>query len=620
MAAGNRLTARAGAEALARGGTAIDAVCAAAFAAAVAESPLTGPGAGGFLLHRAPDGATFLLDFFVAVPGLGPGGRALDPGELVSFTVPFGGADQVFHIGPASVAVPGLIPGLGEAHRRAGRLPLPDLVEPAVRLAREGVELGPQAAYLHEILGEMLVATPAAAAVYAPGGRLLGEGERVVLPDLAETLAHIGRAGTGTMRDGPLARAVVEHLADSGGLVTADDLAGYRVVERQPLELAYRDVTVLTNPPPSSGGALIAAALSRMGAEPPAPDELGHFRAVARAGIAANALRDEAFAADLREEDCMERLWARLAEPDAGARPPAPPPSRKPTGGTTHISAVDAEGGMASLSSSNGSGSGVVVPGTGILLNNMLGEEDLNPGGFGDAARGPADDLDDGADPDPARRRAGAGPGLGGLEPAAIRHPSDDGQRDRRRDDLRGRRRPAPRPPRGRRDRRRGWRPRGRRGGAGRRRPSAAPLGRREPLLRRRQRRRPGPRRPRGGGRLPPRRRGGRRDPRRPGDRPVTHRQVETESGTYELDPQPVRTSLTDGPPMLWGFQVRILQNGEEIAIKTCFVGRVSVQFRDEAALDGPIEGLLPVLHELAFEKVEERLRAGEPGDEILFA
>ena len=100
----------------------------------------------------------------------------------------------------------------------------------------------------------------------------------------------------------------------------------------------------------------------------------------------------------------------------------------------------------------------------------------------------------------------------------------------------------------------------------------------------------------------------------------MTHRRVETETGSYELDPQPVRTSLTDGPPMLWGFQVRVLQNGAEIAIKTCFVGRVSVQFRDEAALDGPIEALLPVLHELAFEKIEERLRAGEPGDEILFA
>jgi hypothetical protein len=100
----------------------------------------------------------------------------------------------------------------------------------------------------------------------------------------------------------------------------------------------------------------------------------------------------------------------------------------------------------------------------------------------------------------------------------------------------------------------------------------------------------------------------------------MSNRQVEVEDTVYELDPQPVRTSLTDGPTMLWGFQVRVLRDGEQLGIKTCFVGRVSVQFRDAQALDGPIEGLLPVLHELAFAKVEERLRAGEPGDEIIFA
>lgn len=101
----------------------------------------------------------------------------------------------------------------------------------------------------------------------------------------------------------------------------------------------------------------------------------------------------------------------------------------------------------------------------------------------------------------------------------------------------------------------------------------------------------------------------------------MTQRRVEVESGeVYELDPQPIRTSLSEGPPMLWGFQVRVLRDGEEIGIKTCFVGRVSVQFRNADVLDGPIEGLLPVLYELAFEKIEPRLQAGEPGDEIIFA
>ena len=160
VAAGHRLSARAGAEALARGGGAVDAVCAAAFAAAVAESPLTGPGAGGFLLVRSPSGETALMDFFVAAPGLGPRGRPLDPADLDHFTVPFGGAEQVFHIGPASVAVPGMVAGLGEAVRRHGRLPLAEVVAPAVALAREGVVLTRETGYLHEILGDMLTFTP----------------------------------------------------------------------------------------------------------------------------------------------------------------------------------------------------------------------------------------------------------------------------------------------------------------------------------------------------------------------------------------------------------------------------------------------------------------------------
>ena len=100
----------------------------------------------------------------------------------------------------------------------------------------------------------------------------------------------------------------------------------------------------------------------------------------------------------------------------------------------------------------------------------------------------------------------------------------------------------------------------------------------------------------------------------------MTHRRVETETAVYELDPQPVRTSLTDGPPMLWGFQVRVLRDGELVSIKTCFVGRVSVQFRNAAALEGGVEELAPVLYELAFEKIEAQLRAGEDGDEIIFA
>ncbi len=101
----------------------------------------------------------------------------------------------------------------------------------------------------------------------------------------------------------------------------------------------------------------------------------------------------------------------------------------------------------------------------------------------------------------------------------------------------------------------------------------------------------------------------------------MTQRRVEVEGTSYTLVPREVRTSLTDGPPMLWGFQVQVLDEEErELGIKTCFVGRVSVQFRNPDAPDGPIDVLAPILHELAFAKIEARLAEGEPGDEILFA
>src|SRR5262249_21900021 len=138
VAAGHPETARAGAEAIARGGNAVDGVVGAAYAAAVAEGLLTGPAAGGFLLACEPGGRPTLLDFFVAAPGLGPRGRPLDPDRLDSFEVPFGDAEQVFHIGPASVGVPGMVPGLAEPVARPRRPPPARLPPPAASLPPPG--------------------------------------------------------------------------------------------------------------------------------------------------------------------------------------------------------------------------------------------------------------------------------------------------------------------------------------------------------------------------------------------------------------------------------------------------------------------------------------------------
>lgn len=349
MAAGHPLSARAGAEILAEGGNAFDAALAAAFAGAVCEGALTGPAAGGFLLARPAGGVPVLLDFMVAAPGLGPNGSPLDPAELNVFTVPFGGALQDFHNGPASVATPGMIPGLLETHRRWCSLPLGALVDPAARLAREGVVITPEAAYFNEILAQMLLATPECAAIHAPEGSVLTEGETLRNPDLADTFELIA---AGRARE--LGAALEAHQRANGGHVTGHDLTEYQVIQRAPLVINYRGTTIYTNPPPSSGGALVGAALGHLSGNAPPVGDVEHYSRAAAAGSYANAVRNS---------------WDRE--------------TRKPTGSTTHVSAIDSAGNIASVSSSNGAGCGVVVPGTGVMLNNIMGEEDLNPGGFG---------------------------------------------------------------------------------------------------------------------------------------------------------------------------------------------------------------------------------------------
>ena len=176
IAAGHPLTAQAGAEVLRDGGNAVDAAVGAMLASFATEPLLTGFGAGGYMLVAAPGQTPVLLDFFVEAPGRGadPEARA----ELIPITVSFGDAIQVFNIGAASVGTYGTPAGIHEATARFGRIPLADLVQPAARLARGGVEVTPQQAYVFEILGDIVTSTPESAALFAPDGRLPGRATR----------------------------------------------------------------------------------------------------------------------------------------------------------------------------------------------------------------------------------------------------------------------------------------------------------------------------------------------------------------------------------------------------------------------------------------------------------
>jgi len=386
VAAGHPLTAQTGAEILAEGGNAVDACIAAALVSWVAESPLTGPGAGGFMLvHRASDHTDRLLDFFVAVPGHGPAGG--DRARMKAVDVEFEpGMAQVFLIGAGSCAVPGFVAGLGAAHAAYARMPWAELIAPAARLAREGIVVNPQQGFLHRILDPILRAEPEGRRVYGSKGPL-EPGRRLWMPGLADSLDRLAAEGPGAFYRGDLAEAISATVREDGGSLTQKDLESYRVIRRRPVRVRYRRWEFVSNPPPSAGGLLIAYALSvldRLG-EPEKPGSPQALTALAEVMREAQLARGRGFLSGLNRGGLPRRLLAE--EPLAAAARRARErvrqfsPERAGLPSTTHISAVDARGNAASLSASTGCGSGVMVPGTGIHLNNMLGEEDLNPVG-----------------------------------------------------------------------------------------------------------------------------------------------------------------------------------------------------------------------------------------------
>jgi gamma-glutamyltranspeptidase / glutathione hydrolase len=357
VAAGHPLTAQAGARALGEGGNAVDAAVAAMLTSFVTEQLLTGLGAGGYMLVAGGGVEPTLLDFFVQAPTRAGDGSEV---ELEAIGVSFGDAEQVFYIGPASCGVYGVPAGVCEAVRRWGTMSLEDHAAPAAKLAREGVVLNAGQAYVAEILVDLLTSTPECAALWAPGGKLLREGGVLRNPDLGEALLRLAGEGPEPFYRGDIAAAVCDWLGERGGSVRPADLAGYEALERRPVEVAYRDREILTNPPPSAGGTLLAYALALLD-RAPAPPTLS---AVVEAMAAAQSERTPEFVEGLDQEGFLERFLASRL------------------GSTTHVSVIDGEGCACSVTCTNGEGSGVVVPGTGMHMNNVMGEQDLNPLGF----------------------------------------------------------------------------------------------------------------------------------------------------------------------------------------------------------------------------------------------
>src|SRR5919202_1586338 len=338
VAAGHPLTAEAGAAVLREGGNAVDAAVAAVLMSFVCESPLTGPGAGGFMLVHSVSGENQLLDFFVAAPGEGLAGAV--PAALQPIDVHFSAeAGQVFNIGPSSCGVYGNPAGVAEALERFGTMPLSKLVERPARAAREGVELTPMAAGFLVILAPILTNTPEGAAIYAPEGRLLKAGERITMPELGDFLERLGAEGPAFAYTGDVAKAVSAWVLERGGLLTEADLAAYAPVDREPVWAGYRGRDVLTNPPPSSGGILIAYSLDLL-------DRLRRphgVRTLVEVMDRTNKERTDEFVHGLQSEGYLERFLHKEVLESAASELGSRLGSR--LGSTTPHAVRDADGG-----------------------------------------------------------------------------------------------------------------------------------------------------------------------------------------------------------------------------------------------------------------------------------
>ncbi|MFZ0788989.1 MAG: gamma-glutamyltransferase, partial [Chromatiaceae bacterium] len=343
-------------------------------AACVTEPVLTSLGGGGFLTARTAAGETWVYDFFVQTPRRK---RPLDEIELFPVLADFGTAQQEFHIGMGSVATPGTLRGLFDVHRALGSVPMRRIVEPAVAAARDGVCLNRLQAYIFSVVAPIYLATPGARALYASPEdprRLCGAGEQMRQPELADALELLAIEGDRLFYEGEIARTLVELCEHRGGQIGAADLASYRVCRRAPLQHDYRGARLHLNPLPSSGGVLIAFSLALLEGQNLAAVPFGapgHLLTLARVMEQTNLARR----AGPADTQLLSDDWVARYRRAVHGRPLA-------TRGTTQISVLDARGNAASLTLSNGEGCGHVLPGTGIMLNNMLGEEDLNPDGF----------------------------------------------------------------------------------------------------------------------------------------------------------------------------------------------------------------------------------------------
>lgn len=382
VAAGHSETASTAIEILQEGGNAFDAVVAAHLTACVAEPVLSSLGGGGFLLAKPAGQKNVLYDFFTQTPF-----QKKESSEITFYPISadFGVVEQEFQIGPGSMAAPGTVKGLFAIHKDLCTMPFSRLAEPAIKLARAGVQMNAFQAIVLDIVKPIYQSNKEVKNIYESNrsdGDLIGEGENFKLPVFADFMESLVNEGESFFYEGEIAKSIALYSKEFGGHLTLKDFPNYRVLKRDPLKINFKNSSIMINPPPASGGILIAFALKlceSLGLEKYKPGTADYLKRLAEVQEIVNKARidhimenpDSPDYNNLLDESLLENYRNLVYRKFSSER------------GTTHISVADKSGNIASLTTSNGEGSGVLIPGTSVMMNNMLGEEDLYPGGLG---------------------------------------------------------------------------------------------------------------------------------------------------------------------------------------------------------------------------------------------
>ena len=384
----SRLASAAGVEALKKGGNAVDAAVATAFALAVTWPSAGNIGGGGFLVYHGDDGHATTFDFREKAP--------IAATERMYLGLDGNVIDNSNHIGPLAIGVPGTVAGLYRAHQELGSLPWADLVAPAVKLAQDGIPITYALQTGFSRNSNRFSAYPSSAKTFFKAdGSFYELGDTWYQPDLAHTLELIQRHGHDGFYSGENAERLAGFMAANGGLITEEDLARYQAVEREPIRGSYRGYEIVSMPPPSSGGVALVEMLNIL--EGYDLGAMGHnsaqylhvlTEAMRRAyadraehlgdpdfneGMPLERLMDKEYAATLRASIDMDKKSSSNPSRFAQAYESEE---------TTHFSIVDKEGNMVSVTYTLefGFGSGIVVEGGGYLLNNELGDFNAVPG------------------------------------------------------------------------------------------------------------------------------------------------------------------------------------------------------------------------------------------------